>query len=113
MSEHRERRQTTYGSRPEVRWDPSEEAALQPVPPAASPQALRKRRRRLAGLALGASMLALCALAALWPSSSIPAARAWDIKVSSGGTHSVVAFVYGKEAGIQLVRIPPKGATRV
>jgi len=37
---------------------------------------------------------------------------AWDLKVSSGGARSVVAFVHGKEAGLQLVSIPPQESSR-
>ena len=115
MTDNPETFETTYGTRPEVHWEPPIGAALKQVTSIPRPKTYSRRRRRMIGLALGASVVALGALAALWPtpSDAIPVARAWDIKVSSGGTHSVVAFVYGKEAGLQLVRIPPKGASRL
>ena len=113
MKESRDEFQTAYRSRPDADWDVST-GALERVSAAPPPVASRKRRRRLVALALGASLIGLAGLASLFtgPPNEMPVAPAWDIKVSSGGTRSVVALVYGKEAGLQLVRIPPRGSSR-
>lgn len=114
MNESHDEFETTYRSRADADWDPPTEAALERVAAAPSPKASRKRRRRFVALALGATLIGLAGLASLFtgPPNVRPIAPAWEIKVSSGGTGSVVAFVYGKEAGLQLVRIPPKGSSR-
>jgi hypothetical protein len=114
MTERPEQFDTTYRNAPDVHWDARTEAALERVSAPLPPKGSRKRRRRILALALGASLIALAALVTRFsaPPSVMPVAPAWDIKVSSGGTRSVVAFVYGKEAGLQLVRIPPKGSSR-
>ena len=114
MNESRRQFDTKYRSRPDAQWEPAAETALERVSTPPPPKASRKRRRRVAALVLGASLLAITALVTLLsPPNMMPVAPAWDIKVSSGGTRSVVAFVYGKEAGLQLVRIPPKGSSRL
>jgi hypothetical protein len=35
----------------------------------------------------------------------------WDMKMTSGGSQSVVALVYGKEAGLHLLRVPSSKGT--
>ena len=114
MKESRDEFQTAYRSRPGAHWDPRTEAALERVSTAPPAAPSRKRRRRLVVLALGASLIGLAGVVSLFtgPPNVMPVAPAWEIKVSSGGTRSVVALVYGKEAGLQLVRIPPKGSSR-
>jgi hypothetical protein len=114
MNESRDEFETTYRSRPDSHWDPPTEAALERVSAAPPPKASRKRRRRFVVFAIGATLIGLTGLVSLLtgPPNVMPIAPAWEIKVSAGGTRSVVAFVYGKEAGLQLVRIPPKGSSR-
>jgi hypothetical protein len=114
MKESRDRFDTTYRSRPNEHWEPRSEAALERVTDPQLPERSRKRRKRILALVLGASVLAFTALVGLATSTHdvMPVVPAWDLQVSSGGTRSVVAFVYGKEAGLQLVRIPPKGSSR-
>jgi hypothetical protein len=114
MKESRNEFETTYRSRPNANWDPPAEAALERVSAARSPKASRKRRRRFVTLVLGATLIGLTGLVSLFtgPPNVMPIAPAWEIKVSSAGTRPVTAFVYGKEAGFQLVRIPPKGSSR-
>jgi hypothetical protein len=114
MKESRDEFETTYRSRPDVHWDLPTEAALERVSAAPPPKASRKRRRLFVALTLGATLIGLTGVVSLFtgPPNVMPIAPAWEIKVSSAGTRSVVAFVYGKEAGLQLVRIPPKGSSR-
>ena len=114
MNENRDQFDTRYQSRPHEHWEPHSQAALEPV---AGPQLANrsiKRRKRIVASILGASVVACTVLARLASSTHdvMPVTPAWDLKVSSGGTRSVVAFVYGKEAGLQLVRIPAKGSSR-
>jgi hypothetical protein len=114
MNESRDEFEMTYRTRADAQWGAPAEAALERVSAAPSPKASRKRRRRVVALALGATLIGLTGLVSLFtgPPNLMPIAPAWEIKVSSGGTRSVVAFVYGKEAGLQLVRIPAKGSSR-
>ena len=114
MNDRRDEFQTAYRSRPDVQWDVRTEQALERVSAVPSPRAARKRRRWFVAFALGASLIGLTGLVSLFtgPPNVMPIAPAWEIKVSSGSTRSVVALVYGKEAGLQLVRIPPKGSSR-
>jgi hypothetical protein len=114
VNESRDRFDSTYRSRPNEHWEPRSEAALERVEDAQVPERSRKRRKRILALVLGTSVLAFTALARLASSTHdvMPVVPVWDLQVSSAGTRSVVAFVYGKEAGFQLVRIPPKGSSR-
>ena len=114
MNKSRDKFDTMYRARPDAQWDASTEAALERVSSPLPPKASRKRRRRTVALALGAPLIALTAFVSLMTGSPnvMPVSPAWELKVSSSGTRSVVAFVYGKEAGLQLVRIPPKGSAR-
>ena len=114
MNDRRDEFQTAYRSRPDAHWDVRTEAAMERVSAVPSPKAARKRRRWFVAFALGASLIGLAGLVSLFtgPPNVMPVTPAWEIKVSSGSTRSVVALVYGKEAGLQLVRIPPKGSSR-
>ena len=114
MNDSRDELETAYRSRPDAHWDLRSEAALERVSAAPPPKTARKRRRWFVAFAFGASFVGLTGLVSLFtgPPNVMPTAPAWEIKVSSGSTRSVVALVYGKEAGLQLVRIPPKGLSR-
>lgn len=114
MKEIHDDLQTAYRSRPDAHWAQRTEAALERGSVAPSPEASRKRKKRFVALALGASLIGLTGLVSLFtgPPNVMPIAPAWDINVSSGDTRSIVALVYGKEAGLQLVRIPPRGSSR-
>lgn len=44
-------------------------------------------------------------------SHPIPATAAnWDIEIASAGAHPVTAIVYGREAGLHIVRVPAASA---
>jgi hypothetical protein len=40
-----------------------------------------------------------------------PVAPRWEVDVASAGTRPVRALVFGSEAGVHLVRVPPAGAS--
>ena len=96
MNESRDRFDTTYRSRPNEHWEPRSEAALDRITDPQLPERTRKRRKRILALVLGASVLAFTALVSLasWTHDGMPVVPAWDLKVSSGGTRSVVAFLW-------------------
>ena len=87
-------------------WDIPVDAPLV-VRPEAVPVVQRRRRRRLlvAAAALVASGFVWVAMAAIGSLGTTDVGH-WDMQMTSTSKRSTVALVYGKEAGVHLLRVP-------
>ena len=80
-----------------------------PVAPAIG-SGLRRRLLTLAAIIAALGAAAYLAAAAARSDPTPATAASWDIEIASAGAHPVTAFVYGREAGLHLVRVPAASA---
>jgi len=109
MNPDAEDRPTKYRERPEGRWEVPSSGPVVARADFTLGVAERSRRRRLLGSVAGMVLLLGLLAKIVWPvagASGSPEFGPWDVRMTSGGARSVVALVYGKEAGLHLIRVP-------
>jgi hypothetical protein len=98
-----------YRERP---WDIPGEAPVVVRSDASFPVRVVRRKARV--LVAAGALAVSCLAWFLWPMAGTLGTTEvgpWDMKMTSGGSQSVVALVYGKEAGLHLLRVPSSKGT--
>lgn len=99
-------RPTTFKERAGKGWHDPVEAPLV-VRPGGAPQKAKRIRRKM--LLAGVTIVAACLTWLAWPANDALGATEggpWNVKMASASTRSMVVLVYGKEAGLHLLRVP-------
>ena len=78
------------------------------------PTGVSDRRGLMIGAGtFGALVVSLCALSVILSRPfAAGAAPAWSVEITAAGDRQVMALIYGKEAGLHLVRVPAASAGR-
>lgn len=109
MNPDAEDRPTAYRERPEDRWELPSRGPVATRAESTPVAAARLRRRRVLGGAAVTALVVGMLAKILWPAEGALGSTEvgpWDVTMTSGGARSVVALVYGKDAGLHVIRVP-------